>query len=175
MVYRLIPAWLIRSKVSSNALKNTQAYYSSHLLLHLALRVLLNPQHLQFFQTTPTQLLKAQQAVTVLYVVLDHVRDFLRNRIKSGAQVSRDLSGHHARVDDAHIRAIVQAQTTVDDTAKVAPHHRARRDGVRDGNKVIPNPTAPVCVRAGLGVVRYTVEPRAGLTRREIGEGCGAE
>ena len=52
-----------------------------------------------------------------LYVVLDHICDLLCNAIETGAQMSRDLSGHHARVDDAHIRAIVQAQTTIDDTA----------------------------------------------------------
>jgi hypothetical protein len=122
-----------------------------------------------------SQRMKAQQAVTILYIVLDHVCDLLCNGIESGAQMSRDLSGHHARVDDAHIRATVQPQTTVDDTAEVAPHHRARPDGVRDGIKVVPNPAAPVRVRAGVSIVRHTAESRAGLARREVGEGSGAE
>jgi hypothetical protein len=89
--------------------------------------------------------------------------------------MSRYLSGHHARVDDAHIQAIVQSQTTVDDPTKVAPHHGARPDGVRDSNEVVPNPAAPVRVRAASGVVRYSVESRTGLARRECGEGCSAE
>jgi hypothetical protein len=85
------------------------------------------------------------------------------------------LSGHHARVDDAHIQAIVQSQTTVDDPTKVAPHHGARPDGVRDSNEIVPNPAAPVRVRAASGVVWYAVESRKGLARREGGEGCSAE
>ena len=113
--------------------------------------------------------------MTILYIVLDHICDLLCHGIESGAQMSRDLSGHRARVDDAHIRATVQAQTTVDDTPEVAPHHGARPDGVRDGIKGVPNPAAPVRIRAGLGVVRYTVESRVGLARGEVGEGSGAE
>ena len=60
-----------------------------------------------------------QQAVTNtnLYAVLDHVCDLLCNTIETGAQMSRDLHGHHARVDNAHIRGLVQAQTTIDYTA----------------------------------------------------------
>jgi hypothetical protein len=46
---------------------------------------------------------------------------------------------------------------------------------VRDGIEVVPDPAAPVCIRAVTGVVGYTVESRAGLARRECGEGCGAE
>ena len=122
------------------------------------------------------QRMKSQQAViNALYVVLDHICDLLCHGIESGAQMSRDLSGHRARVDDAYIRAIVQAQTTIDDAAEVTAHHRARADGVRDGVEVVPNPAAPVRVRAPLGVVGYTVESRAGLARGEVGEGCCAE
>ena len=89
--------------------------------------------------------------------------------------MGRYLSGHHARVDDAHIRAIIQPQTAIDDTAKVAPHHRARRDGVRDGIEVVPDPAAPVRIRAGAGVVRHAAESRARLARGEVGERRGAE
>ena len=46
MVYRSIPAWSIRSKTLYNALKNTQACCNSHLLHHLAPRILLHPQQL---------------------------------------------------------------------------------------------------------------------------------
>ena len=46
---------------------------------------------------------------------------------------------------------------------------------MRDGLKVIPNPAAPVRVRAALGVVGYAAESRDGLARREVGKGCGAE
>ena len=89
--------------------------------------------------------------------------------------MGRYLSGHHARVDDAHIGAIVQPQTAIHNTAEVASHHRARRDGVGDGVEVVPDPAAPVRVRAGVGVVRHAAEPRARLARREVGEGRGAE
>jgi hypothetical protein len=85
------------------------------------------------------------------------------------------LGRHHTRVDDAHIQAIVQSQTTVDDPTKVAPHHGARPGGMRDSLEVVPNPAAPVRVRAASGVVWYAVESRMGLARRERGEGCSAE
>jgi len=87
----------------------------------------------------------------------------------------RHLSGHHARIDDAHIRAIVEAQTAIDDAAEPAPHHRARRDGVRDGVELVPNPTAPVRIRAAVRVVRHAIEPWMRLALRELGERCGAE
>jgi len=87
----------------------------------------------------------------------------------------RYLSGHHTRIDDAHIRAIVEPQTAIDDAAEAAPHHRARRDGVRDGDELVPNPAAPVRIRAAVGPVRHATEPWVRLARREIGEWCGAE
>ena len=87
----------------------------------------------------------------------------------------RDLSRHHARVDNAHILATVQTQTTIDDTAQVAAHHRTCPDGVRDGVKAVPNPATPVCVRAALGVIGNTAESRDGLARGKVGEGFGAE
>ena len=120
---------------------------------------------------------KSKQAVTIQcsYLVLDHICDLLCNGIETGAQMSRDLSGHHARVDNAHILATVQTQTTIDDTAQVTAHHRTCPDGMRDGVKAVPNPATPVCVRAALGVIGYTAESRDGLARREVGEGCGAE
>jgi len=96
-----------------------------------------------------------------LYVVLDHVRELFRDRIEASAQVCRYLGGHHARVDDTHIRAIVEPQPAIDDAAEVAPHHRACRDGVRHGVEVVPDPAAPVRVRAAVGVVRHAAEPRA--------------
>ena len=89
--------------------------------------------------------------------------------------MGRYLSGHHARVDDAHIRAVVQAQAAIDDAAEVAAHHRARRDGVRDGIEAVPDPAAPARVRAGARVVGHAGEPGARLARGEAREGRGAE
>lgn len=62
--------------------------------------------------------------------ILDDFRCPLSYCVKCGRQVAADLDGQHRGVDDPNIRGTVYLKLRVDNTPKLAGHHRSRPDGM---------------------------------------------